>query len=375
MGTIIADIQNGAFPPLEVQVGDFVVWRNLDPVPHTVETDPDAAFYFNVGTLATGEVSSPVWFGKRGIFPYVCRFHAEMTGNVATGVPLLAPAPGGGVPTMPGMPGMPGHGGHMLQHFHGFVTGGRSSAKLYMTHTPVIADERHRYQVILRGRFTDPAHAKIYDDLRASSYGAGQVQIFHDHLSLPDIGAGRITDLPHASVEYYPASDPAGIEVKGLADTPVHIDKVLHFHEFEPDAAYPEGLRYLVYGDGDDVFIDHHIIGAPSFHSVAKLKGLPAFWTADRYDGTAGILIPEKRIVDVSPKILHRVAFVDNAYHLTWLPPSGAYKQPPPDPLIRRDKSAPIYDVLVDGAASDRVEIDRFLHYDVALLNNRVVII
>jgi hypothetical protein len=371
--TNIVDIAGNTFPPLECPVGSYVVWRNLDPIPHTVETDPQAKFYFNVGTLATGEISSPVWFGRPGVYDYTCRFHAEMSGKVAVGVPLPAPAPEGGMPGMdPGMPGMPGH---MLQHFHGFVTGGRSSAKLYMTHTPVIADERHRYQVILRSHFVDPKHAKIYDELRASDYGAGQVQIFHDHLSLVDIGAGKIVDLPHANAEYYPKDHPDGTDIPGLEkDVPVHIDKVLHFHQFDPDADYPEGLRYLVYGDADDVFIDHHIIGAPSFHSVAKLKATPKFWTPKSYDGTLGILIPEKRILDVSPKVLRRVAFVDNAYHLSWLPPSGAYKQPPPDPLIRRDGSTPLYDVVVDGGGQDQIEVDRFVHFDVALLNNRVVI-
>jgi hypothetical protein len=92
------------------------------------------------------------------------------------------------------------------------------------------------------------------------------------------------------------------------------------------------------------------------------------------FDGTVGILMPEKRIVDVSPKVLRRVAFVDNSYHLAYLPPSGAYRQPPPDPLIRRDHTAPDYDVMVDDGQIGRIRVDRFIHFDVALLNNRVVI-
>lgn len=376
--TVIVDILNHNFAPVTVEPDTFVVWRNLDPMPHTVETDPEASFYFNVGPLATGEVSSPVWFGRAGTFPYVCRYHAEMTGEVNVVAAGSKPPPG---PTPPqsdqhhDMPGMPGHGGHSLFHFHGFVTGGRSGKKLYMTHTPVIADERHQYQVILRSSFIEQKHRDIYDQLRASSYGSGQIQIFHDHLSLVDIGNGTIKELPKASVEYYPPANPDGVEVPGLeADIPVRIDKVLHFHQFDPDAEYPLGLRYLVYGDEDDVFIDHHIIGAPSFHSVAKLAERPVFWQSSLFDGTVGILIQEKRIVDVSPKVLRRVAFVDNSYHLAYLPPSGAYRQPPPDPLIRRDKSPPDYDVDVDGGQKGRIRIDRFVHFDVALLNNRVVI-
>ncbi|WP_322026768.1 hypothetical protein [Burkholderia sp. BCC1977] len=367
--TIIADISGSAFPSLEVPIGAYIVWRNLDPVPHTVETDPDASFYFNVGPLATGEVSSPVWFGQRGIFNYQCRFHAGMTGAVAVGVPAPPPADS----RKGDMPGMPVHGG--LQHFHGFVTGGRSGARLYMTHTPVIADERHRFQVILRSHFVNPAHAAIYEKLRESTFGAGQVQILHDHLSLPDIGTGKTADMPLCQVEYYPLDHPEGIPVPGLeANVPVRIDEVLHFHQIDPDADYPEGLQYLVYGDADDVFIDSNLVGAPSFHSVAKLKTIPAFWTGQHFNGTVLISIPEKRIIDVSPKFMRKVAFVDNAYHLVWLPPSGAYKQPPPDPLIHRDQSPPRYHVIVENGDSAEIEISDFIHFDVALLNNRVVI-
>lgn len=379
--TTIVDIRNHVFAPAAIEADDFVVWRNLDPVPHTVETDPDASFYFNVGPLATGETSSPVWFGKTGKFPYLCRYHADMIGEVEV-VPrgtkptpqASAPEPDGHHHDMPGH-GMPGHGGHALFHFHGFVTGGRSGAKLYMSHTPVIADDRHRFQVILRGSFVKQEHRDVYDKLRASSYGPGKVQIFHDHLSLVDIGDGTIKELPQASVEYYPPDSPGGTELPGLEkDIPVRIDKVLHFHQFDPDAEYPLGLRYLVYGDADDVFMDHHIIGAPSFHSIAKLKDVPSFWESGKFDTTAEILIPEKRIVDVSPKLLRRVAFIDNSYHLAYLPPSGAYRQPPPDPLIRRDKTAPTYEVTVDGGGKSQITVDQFIHFDVALLNNRVVI-
>ncbi|MER8849322.1 cupredoxin domain-containing protein [Mesorhizobium australicum] len=363
--TVIVDIRGNSFPEQTVEPDTYVVWRNLDPVPHTVETDPESSYYFNVGPLPTGEISSPVWFSREGKFEYVCRFHHEMTGEVTV-------AAGAHAEAHP----MPAHSGHDgLAHFHGFITGGRSGSRLYMSHTPVIADDRHRYQVILRGSFADPKHAAIYEALRSTSYGSGKTQIFHDHLALPDIGAGKIALLPEASVQYYPPDHPGGIEIPGLEEKiPVKIDKILHFHQFDPDASYPVGLQYLVYGDDLDVFIDHHIIGAPSFHSVAKLSGQPDFWTPDNFDGTSSILIPEKRIVDVSPKVLRRVAFVDNSYHLAWLPPSGAYRQPPPDPLIRRDGTAPQYDVLVAGTRPSHIVVERFIHFDVALLNNRVVI-
>jgi len=373
--TVIVDIRENAFPEVEVQVGTYVVWRNLDPFPHTVETDGGSSFFFNVGALATGDVSSPVLFNKPGEFAYLCRYHAEMAGTVRA----VAAQPSGGAQSSDTSPHAGhdhghGHGGHShLQHFHGFVTGGRTGSKLYMSHTPVIADERHQYQVILQGSFVKPEHEKIYAELR-QTYGDGKMQIFHDHLALPDIGNGTIKELPEANVEYYPNGD-AGEPVPGLEEgIPVRIDKVLHFHQFEPDTDYPPGLEYIVYGDSDDVFIDHHITRAPNFHSIAKLASAPKFWSAVPQGESRVVLVPSKQITDVSPKIIRRAAFVDNAFHLFWLAPSGIYSPQPQDPLKPRDGGKAIYEVRVLGGGADQMEIGRWIHFDVRLLNNRVVI-
>jgi len=267
-----------------------------------------------------------------------------------------------------------------LMHFHGFVTGGRSGQHLFMTHTPVIADERHRYQVIVEGSLTTKEHVAAYDKLRSGSYEDGKVQIFHDHLSLPDIGTGSIRLLPKASFEYYPAGiDADGAPVTGLEkEIPVQLDRVIHFHVFDPDSDYPPGLAYLMYGDMDDIFIDHFINRAPSFHTVAKLKARPEFWTVANLGKALQITIPSKRIIDVSPKLMERVAFVDNSFHMFWLPPSGIYLRPPghpQDPLIPRGQGQqPVYNVSVETGAKGQIEIGRFLHFDVRLLNYGVLI-
>jgi hypothetical protein len=378
--TVIADIKNSAFPKISITPDTFVVWRNQDPFPHAVETLGNAPYYFNPGALQPGESSSPVYFSTPGNYPYLCRFHAGMEGVVTvTDEHGHGGGHGGHGEGHAGEHEHGGHGGHGLQHLHGFVTGGRSGRRMYMTHTPVIADPRHRFQVILQGSLIEPAHVAAYDAMRQSDYGDGRVQIFHQHLSLVDIGNGVVKDLPKSVFEYYP--DPKhpneGAPIPGLPEeeeTPVRIDRVIHFHTFQPDTAYPDGMAYLVYGDEDDIFIDHYIGRAPSFHSVAKLKTRPSFWT-----GVAGppvkVLVPSKRIRDVSPREIRRIAFVDNAFHLFWLLPPGAGERQAQDPLRRRDDSAPIYDVVLEDGRKDKIEIGRFLHFDIRLLNYGVFIV
>jgi hypothetical protein len=375
--TLLVDIRDSKFPNISIETGTFVVWRNLDPFVHSAETLPSGPYYFNAGPMFPGATSSPVFFSRPGKFDYICRFHMGMDGTVDV-------RDSGSHGEKHGSTRMPeDHGGHgehdHLKHFHGFVTGGRSGKRLFMTHTPVIADDRHRYQVILQGSLTDPAHVAAYDTLRQSGYGSGKVQIFHDHLSLVDIGSGAIKLLPAASFEYYPAGiDSEGQGIPGLEQNiPVHIDKVLHFHQFEPDSEYPEGMSYLVYGDVDDIFIDHRITRAPNFHSVAKLGKRPAFWDESKTASALQVLIPSKRIRDLAPRLIERIAFVDNAFHMIWLPPSGIYLAPPghpQDPLIPRDGSPPIYEVVLDDGMKSQIEIEKWLHFDVRLLNYGVLI-
>jgi hypothetical protein len=248
-----------------------------------------------------------------------------------------------------------------------------------MTHTPVIADPRHCFQVILQGSFVKPEHVAAYERMRGFCGGYdGRVQIFHSHISLLDIAQGVVKDLPNSSVEYYP--DPKhpddGVVVPDLPEdtTPVRIDRVIHFHKFQPDTDYPDGLAYLVYGDDQDVFIDHFITRAPNFHSVAKLKVKPDFWT--KFDGDpAKILVPSKRIRDASPKDVKRVAFVDNAFHLFWLLPPGAGANQAQDPLKRRDGTPTIYDVQLEDGSKSQMEIGTFVHFDIRLLNYGVFIV
>lgn len=378
--TVIAEIMNNSFPTISIEPGTYVVWTNRDPYPHAVETLRNAAYYFNPGALQPGETSSPVFFDKPGNFPYLCRFHEGMEGVVSVAVGAAndsVPAEHAGHDHA----GHPGHGG--LRHLHGFVTGGRSGNRLYMTHTPVIADPRHRFQIILQGHLIKPEHVAAYDDMRARG-GAdgggfdGRVQTFHSHVSLLDIAQGTLKDLPNATLEYYPdAKHPDdSLVVPSLPeeDTPVRIDRVIHFHQFEPDTDYPDGMAYLVYGDDQDVFIDHFITRAPNFHSVAKLKTKPDFWT--KFDGPpAKIIVPSKRIRDASPKTVERVGFVDNAFHLYWLLPPGAGANQAQDPLKRRDGTAPVYDVILEDGSKSQIEVGTFLHFDIRLLNYGVLIV
>ncbi|EJN36136.1 cupredoxin domain-containing protein [Pseudomonas sp. GM80] len=381
--TLILNIRNNTFPMATIRPGTYIVWRNLDPYPHSAETESSAEFFFNAGPLLPGEVSAPVVFSGLGDFPYRCRYHAGMSSMVH----VRADAPAAGIAEN-GAPDHGGHGGHgTFNHLHGFVTGGRTGSRFFMSHTPVLADPRHSYQVILQGSLTTPEHIQAYEAIRKSSYGDRRVQIFHGHTSLPDIRDGITKVLPEASFTFYPdlAHPDDGVDIPGLEQNiPVSIDKVLHFHTFDVDDDSGDGaLRYLVYGDMDDIFIDHFMNKAPSYHSVAKLASAPSFWTEAQRGGVVQLSVPAKRIEYLPAKLLQRIAFVDNSFHVFWLPPSGLYTPAPLDPLFPRKafsraqpsefKGGPFRHevVLADGTPS-QIDVARSLHFDTRLLNHGV---
>lgn len=67
-------------PSLEVKVGDKIVWKNNDLVPHTV-TAPNKAFDSGVIQPNSG------WqlvVSSRGKTRYVCTIHPDMTGQIET---------------------------------------------------------------------------------------------------------------------------------------------------------------------------------------------------------------------------------------------------------------------------------------------------
>ena len=59
---------------LIVNVGDTVVWKNEDPVPHTAT---DRGGSFDSGTIASGASWSYV-VNKKGTVSYYCTFHPNM---------------------------------------------------------------------------------------------------------------------------------------------------------------------------------------------------------------------------------------------------------------------------------------------------------
>lgn len=66
--------------PIEINVGDSVVWTNDHSQAHTASGTGD--FSWDTGNIAAGESAEPVEFTEAGSFTYRCALHPFMTGTV-----------------------------------------------------------------------------------------------------------------------------------------------------------------------------------------------------------------------------------------------------------------------------------------------------
>ncbi len=68
-------------PAITINLGDRVVWKNMDTAPHTITTQAEAAVAFDSGTLGQNETFSHT-FNQTGTYNYHCTFHPEMVGTI-----------------------------------------------------------------------------------------------------------------------------------------------------------------------------------------------------------------------------------------------------------------------------------------------------
>jgi plastocyanin len=76
--TVTIEAMKYAPQTVEVSIGDIVIWKNLDMVPHTVTADSRA---FDSGQI----LSDGMWEWKaktKGIFSYKCTYHPTMSGTL-----------------------------------------------------------------------------------------------------------------------------------------------------------------------------------------------------------------------------------------------------------------------------------------------------
>jgi hypothetical protein len=132
----------------------------------------------------------------------------------------------------------------------------------------------HRFQVILQASFA------------AGGHDAGSLY-FADRAKNPDVKMFTVTPakpfvLPQITTPPLLTSfqgtvfrghlERGGKPVRGLEKAAVTIRSVVHFHKFDPKAASPKALEYLLFGNGTELFLAHSIVKPPDFDHIVSVK-------------------------------------------------------------------------------------------------------
>jgi hypothetical protein len=160
---------------------------------------------------------------------------------------------------------------------HNMLIVGRES--VFLSHLPMFTapdfDSPHRYQVILEAAFTkagaDPQ--AVYADDRRRNPATKIYTLNPDDFILPRLR----TDGGQAPLSTFSAKIFRGhFERPGkrvIADgVTVGVKNVVHFREFDPAAASPAKLEYILFGKGRELFLAHFIARPPDFDQVLSVS-------------------------------------------------------------------------------------------------------
>ena len=155
----------------------------------------------------------------------------------------------------------------------------------------------HRFQVILQASFNG----------RGSDLGS---LYFADRRSHPDIKMFTVcpptkfvlprvvTPSPLASFQGTVLRghlERGGKPILGLENVAVKIQKIVHFHQFDPAAQTPRTLEYLLFGRGPELFLAHSIVKPPDFDQILSVNVSGLQLTDNELGSAIRISIPRKK--------------------------------------------------------------------------------
>jgi hypothetical protein len=148
---------------------------------------------------------------------------------------------------------------------------------VYLSHLPMFQEEGrppmpHRYQAILEVTFAkQESYAKDRREHPTTNIYTLNPEIF----VLPELVS---SDPQHKPLRSFNAKAifrghlEREDRVPILQDSEVSVKRVIHFREFDPKATKAPQLEYLLFGNGQELFLAHVITAPPDFDQVLAVK-------------------------------------------------------------------------------------------------------
>ena len=155
----------------------------------------------------------------------------------------------------------------------------------------------HRFQVILQASFNsgDKDVTPLYFADRQSHpivkmYSVSPSKVF----VLPQVAAPSPLTSFQATV-FQGHLERGGKPVKGLQNAAVKIQKVVHFHKFDPAGKAPAALEYFLFGKGTELFLAHSIVKPADFDQILSVTVDGLKLTDDELGSAIRLSIPSKK--------------------------------------------------------------------------------
>lgn len=132
----------------------------------------------------------------------------------------------------------------------------------------------HRYQVILRASFKrgESDLTQVYFADRDSHPATKMFTVSPTkEFVLPDLAASQSITTFDGTV-FRGHLERGGKPISKLANVTVTVDRVVHFHKFDPTAKEPGTLEYFVFGRGRELFLAHSIVKPPDFDQILSIE-------------------------------------------------------------------------------------------------------
>ena len=201
------------------------------------------------------------------------------------------------------------HGAADTPNVHNMLIVGREA--VFLSHLPMFTApdfvSPHRYQVILEAAFTKPGAdpQAVYADDRRRNPATKIYTLNPDDFVLPQL---------HADGGQAPVTSFGGRIFRGHFEKPgrkviadgvtAGVKRVVHFREFDPAAASPAKLEYILFGRGRELFLAHFIAKPPDFDQVLSVTAAGRAFTDEELG--KGLRVTFERPNTIAQRLVER---------------------------------------------------------------------
>ncbi len=175
---------------------------------------------------------------------------------------------------------------------HGMLLFGGKT--VYLSHLPLFGTTPHRYQVILEVALTkaggDPHADYVQDRLRhpATKFYTFEPELF----VLPDLNPKNQLRSSFKGKIFRGHFERTGIAIN--RDVTATVTRVIHFREFDPQAAGLPQLEYFLFGKSQELFLAHLITKPPDFDQIVPVVKTDQPFTDEALGLSVPITFPGK---------------------------------------------------------------------------------